>query len=102
MIAMRRHVAVGAAALVCALGLAAAWADEVDELVRRVGPPARFEGHRAKFSVEKRASAFQHHSGARTQEFFIIRDRGRHVGLIPLGSGAITILDFNPTTAPKQ
>ncbi len=98
----RNLLAVACVACVWAALPGAAPADEVDDLVRRLKPPARFRGHTPRFSVEKAQRTFEVLDGPRTLHYYLVKDAGRCVAYVPIGGGAIHVLDFNPQTAPKE
>lgn len=77
-------------------------ADEVDALIRQIQPPARFAKYKPDFSVERRQFTFEYYSGQRTVTHLIVKDGPRYVALMPLPSGTIYMLDFNPDTAPTK
>lgn len=77
-------------------------ADEIDSLLARLKPPARFEACVPQWSVERQRFEMQHRAGPRAQDFYIVKDGERYVALIPLASGTIHLLDFNPRTAPRE
>ncbi len=76
--------------------------DEIDDLLAAVNPPARFAGHVPRFRVETMEHTALHASGPRTDSFYVIKDGDRIVATVHRGSGVINVLDFDPTTAPKQ
>jgi hypothetical protein len=77
-------------------------ADEVDQILDRLKPPARFQNHRPEFSVEKRDFTFDYLDGPRERPMFVVKDGKRHVALIPLAGGTIHLLAFDPAKAPAE
>jgi len=102
---MRHAARLGLFGLLVAALAAPGAADEVDELVAKLKPPARFADHKPDFSVAKQRFAFEHLKGPVEWDFWVIKDRDRHVAVIPLTGfhgGTIYLLDFNPETAPTE
>lgn len=77
--------------LACALS---ARADEVDDLVRLLGVPARFEGQSARFQLERFSALFQEKDGPKTVEWHWVRDRGKIIALAT--RDGIHLLAFRP------
>lgn len=98
---MIRTLTVACAAILCVGISRQARSDEVDDLVKRLRPPARFAGYVPDFSVEEREYTLEYLDGPRKRSFFIVKDRDRYVALIPISGGTIHLLDFNPRTASK-
>jgi hypothetical protein len=95
------------AAFAAALALASVCpGDEVDDLVGKLKPPARFTGHKPAWSVEKQEVSFQFMDGPQTWPFWLVKDGGRIVAIIPcldcFHNGTIYVQDFRPGHAPKQ
>jgi hypothetical protein len=91
---------------VLALLLAAAVcpADEVDDLVSKLEPPARFQAHVPRWSVRKAEFTFAFMDGPQTWPFWVVMDGEGHVALIPtvgFHTGTIYVQDFqsNAVTA---
>lgn len=74
-----KHVALFcvAALMVPALG----HADEVDDLVKQLNPPARFKDYKANFHAEKRTFVFNQVSGPETKEWWVVMDGDKYVAL---------------------
>ncbi len=101
---MRGLIAAALAVGVLATG-GAVRADEVDDLVERLGPPARFADHRPDWSWTKHTFTFQHYGRETHEPFWLVRDGERHVAVIPLTgfhSGTIYVQDFRPLDAPTE
>jgi hypothetical protein len=81
---------------------AAAAADEVQQLVDRLEPPARFADHTARFAVGKRTFTRHYAAGRREQTYFVVTDGPRVVAFIPVRGGEIHLLAFRPDAAPKE
>ena len=67
-----------ASALVCA---APAGADEIDDLVKKLSPPARFRDYRANFRAERRTFTFNHVQGPVQRDWWLVRDGEKYVAL---------------------
>jgi hypothetical protein len=74
----------------------------VSELVKRLKPPARFEGYVPEFSVEKRKFSLEYHMGSRESDFYFVKDGSKYVAVVPTGSGTIHLLSSNPDTAWRR
>jgi hypothetical protein len=97
-----RHFAAAVCAVLLAGAIAAAHADEVDDLVRRIDPPERFAGHTPAFTVDEASATYRFHSGERTVDYFVVRDGPRIVALIDRPGGTIRVQDFRPDRAPRR
>ncbi len=97
-----RHLAAGVCAILLAGAPAAAHADDVDDLVRRLDPPARFAGHTPAFTVERASATYRFHSGPRTIDYVVVKDGPRIVALIDRPGGTIRVPDFRPDHAPRK
>ena len=84
---------------------ALAGADEVDDLVAKLKPPARFQGHKPQWSVTKKVFTFQHYNRESPEPFWLIMDADRYVAIMPLEgfhSGTIYVQDFRPGQGPTE
>jgi hypothetical protein len=98
-----RKAVLGALAILAAASVCAA--DEVDQLVKKLDPPARFRGHKPKWSVEKRPVTFEFMDGPKAWPFWFVRDGDRVVAVVPtvgFHTGTIYVQDFRPGHAPKR
>ncbi len=80
-------------------------ADEVDELVRKLQPPARFEDHPPDWSVKKEQVTFEFMDGPKTWDFWFIRDGEGVVAIMPttgFHGGTVYVQNFRPGQAPKE
>jgi len=96
-------LALATAAVAAAVATPAA-ADEVDDLVARLKPPARYRDHKPAFSVHKETFTFEHLNGPHEEPFWLVMDGDRYVAAMPLEgfhSGTIYVQDFRPDHAPK-
>ena len=50
----------------------------VSELVKRLKPPARFEGYVPEFSVEKPKFSLEYRTGPRDLEFYVVKDGSKY------------------------
>jgi len=83
----------------------AAVADEFDDLIAELDPPARFADHTPDFSVSKQTFTFEHMDGPKTMDFFVVKDADRYVAIVPttgFHTGTIYVQDFRPTHAPTE
>lgn len=78
------------------------FADEVDDLVKQINPPARFANHTPDFTVEKHTFTLEFPTGPEDRQFWVVKDGPRYVALIPVKGGTIHLLTHNPDTAPRQ
>jgi len=97
---------IGLMALMLALaGVTGQAADEVADLIKELKVPARYAGHRAQFSVEQREFTFEQMAGPEKQDFWVIKDGSRYVGLVPFNGfhgGTIYLLTHDPAQAPTE
>jgi len=94
----------------CLAGLAALGAaagplpaDEVDDLVQQLRPPARFAAHQPRWSVRKQVFTFEQCAGPEELPFWLVLDGDRYVAVMPLKgfhSGTVYVRDFRPGEAP--
>ena len=83
---------------------AAGAAGEVDALVRRLKPPARFADHTPRWSVAKDEVSFEFKDGPKAWPFWFVKDAGRVVAVMPtvgFHGGTIYVQDFRPGQAPR-
>ncbi|MFW6061336.1 MAG: carbohydrate binding domain-containing protein [Planctomycetota bacterium] len=103
---LRRFLAGGVlVAMAMAVGVWPAAADEFDQVVEKVDPPARFVDYQPDWSVSKHTFTFQHLSGPESWDFWGIKDGERYVALIPIPgfhSGTIYMQSFRPDNAPTE
>lgn len=92
-----RSAAVLAAAVLAA---GTCLADEIDDLVKKLRPPARFAGHAPRFHFREQTFTFQHARGPVKRTWRLIMDGRRHVAL--LRDGDIQLLAHSPQTAPTE
>jgi len=94
--------------VVCLVAAAAAGpvaADEIDGLLAKLNPPARFKDHKPAWSVKLEEVSFLGKSGPFTWQFWFIRDGGGVVAVVPLPgfhTGTIYVQDFRPGHAPAK
>jgi len=86
------------AAVLAAASATVAGADEIDELVKKLQPPARFINYRPRFHHREQTFTFQHARGPIKRTWRLIMDGKRHVAL--LRDGDIQLLARSPGTAP--
>ncbi len=72
-------------------------ADEVDDLVEKLQPPARFKDYQPNFRVEQRTFTFQHADGPVTKTWHVVRDGEKYVALVR--SGDFNLLALMPDMA---
>jgi hypothetical protein len=88
-------VMVGLLAGACAMPAAG---DEIDDLVKKLNPPARFGGHRPQFHFREQTFTFQEPRGPIKRTWRLIMDGNRYVAL--LREGDIQLLARSPAAAP--
>ncbi len=79
--------------------------DEVSALLKELKVPARFADHKARFSVEQREFTFEQLNGPEKQDFWVIKDGDRYVGVVPFNGfhgGTIYVLTHDPAQAPAE
>jgi hypothetical protein len=90
---------------------ATAWADELDDLARKVDPPARFKDHKANWSIKEQTFTYWDYDDkakeakADTCTWYVIHDGDTVAAAVPRGffqSGQVYIYDFRPGRGPKQ
>lgn len=84
---------------------AAGHADELDDMVAKVNPPARFKDHKPEWSIRERTFAYQEFEGEFSCPWYLIYDRDTCVAGIPRGffqSGVIFVYDFRPGKGPAE
>lgn len=99
---MRKSALLALLAVMFMAGLAAR-ADEVDDLVKKLNPPRRFEAHKPQWSVKKQDVVFEGRKGPETWQFWFVRDDQRVVAIMPTSGfhgGTLYIQDFRPGEAP--
>ncbi len=74
--------------------------DEVDELIERLRPPARFSGYQPNFRVTQRTFTFQHVSGPIEKTWNVVMDGPRYVALVR--SGDFNLLALTPDQAETK
>ena len=99
-----KHLGVGTLVFVLVCGACGPWtrADELDELLKQIGPPERFADHTPAFAVEQASATYRFHSGERTIDYFVVKDGPRIVATIDRPGGTIRVLDFRPDRAPQR
>lgn len=95
---MAQHArSLAAALVVTAAAVGPAAADELDDLVRRLQPPARFKDYRPSFRAVRREFTFQQVSGPETQQWWVVMDGDKYVALHR--SGDFNLLARTPDLA---
>ena len=80
-------------------------ADEFDQLLAEVDPPARFADHQPQFAVEETERSFQFSDGEQTWRFWVITDGDRVIGYMPqtgFHGGWLYLLTHDPAQAPSE
>jgi hypothetical protein len=80
-------------------------ADEFSRIVETVNPPKRFAEYTPKFSAEKETHTFQALDGQWKWDFYVVKDRGKYVAIIPMPgfhSGTIYMQSFRPDQAREK
>ena len=77
--------------------VAPAAADEIDDLVARLKPPARFVDYRPDFRVEKRTFTFHHVKGPEQKVWRLVMDGQKYVALVRAGD--LNMLALTPDDA---
>jgi len=102
---MKRAHTVALSSLILLAGAMACLADEVDDLVKKLKPPARFAGHKPNWSVKKEKVTFEFMDGPKAWPFWFVMDGDGRVAIIPtvgFHNGTIYVQDFRPGQAPKK
>lgn len=92
-----RHLAAALAVLVVQTAAGPARSDEIDDLVRRLQPPARFGGYKPSFRAVQRTFTFHHVKGPETKQWWVIMDGDKYVALHR--SGDFNLIALTPDLA---
>ncbi len=76
--------------------------DEIEDLVRLVGPPRRFAAHEPDFSVEERTFTFRSSSGPARTKMWVVMDGERHVALYVPELSIMDVITHDPGKAPRE
>jgi hypothetical protein len=97
-----KHFSTIAVALSLLWLAASAWADEVDDLVASIKPPARFAVCTPDFWVKEGRIAFDTHVGEGIEQgpCWYIMDGNRYVALYQPSIGRIDLIAVDPLSAP--